>query len=280
MRRSLAALLIALAPLPAAADCPTVPEVARLAAAILDRRPAPPPPADLSLADALCARDRLVAVLAQPWGDQLGWKVAPGTPPLSGALLHGTLRLRAGETFPTGTAPILPAGFGIVPQVAAGLVLRIRDDAIATAGSDHVALLRHVEAVFPFLDLTDRVHPPRVALTPARALSLNLGSRLGVLGEAVPAEASPDFARALGTMTVTLSDGVREVARGNGAAGHPLDALAWLLRDLAAQGRRLRAGEHVAIAGLTPAVAAMPATYRASYAGLAARPVAVDVRLQ
>lgn len=280
MRRSLAALLIALVPLPAAADCPPVPEVARLAAAILDRRPAPPPPT-LSLADAACARDRLVAMLAQPWGDQVGWKVAPGTPPLAGALPHATLRLRAGESFAAGTAPVLPARFGIVPQVAAGLVLRIGADGIEAAGDDHPALLRHVEAVFPFLDLTDRVHPPGVAWTPALALSLNLGSRLGVLGEAVPAEPSAAFARALGAMTVTLSDETGEVARGAGAGGaHPLDALAWLVRDLAAQGRRLRAGEHVAIAGLTPAVAARPTTYRAHFAGLAARPVAVDVRLQ
>lgn len=279
MRRSLAALLIALAPLPAAAECPPVPEVARLAAAILDRRPAPLPAAAMSQADALCARDRLVAVLAQPWGDQVGWKVAPGTPPLAGALLHGTLRLRAGDTFPPGTAPVLPARFGIVPQVAAGLVLRIRDDGIETAGDDHLALLRHLEAVFPFLDLTDRVHPPGVAWTPALALSLNLGSRLGVLGEALPAEPSAAFARALGEMTVTLSAAGQEVARG-GTRENPLDALASLVRDLGAQGRRLRAGEHVAIAGLTPAVAAMPATYRAHYAGLGARPLTVDVRLQ
>jgi 2-keto-4-pentenoate hydratase len=279
MRRSLAVLLIALAPLPAAADCPPVPEVARLAAAILDRRPAPPPPT-LSLADAACARDRLVALLAQPWGDPVGWKVAPGTLPLAGVMLHATLRLRAGETFGAGTTPVLPARFGIVPQVAAGLVLRIRDDGIEAAGDDHLALLCHVEAVFPFLDLTDRVHPPGVAWTPALALSLNLGSRLGVLGEAVPAEPSAAFAQALGAMTVTLSDDTREVARGTGAGVHPLDALAWLVRDLAAQGRRLRAGEHVAIAGLTPAVAAMPTTYRARFAGLGAQPLTVDVRLQ
>jgi 2-keto-4-pentenoate hydratase len=275
MRRILALLLLALAPLPALAECPSVPEVARLAAAILDRRPAPPPRADLAMADALCARDRLVAVFAQPWGDQVGWKVgAVGTTRLSGAIFHGTLREQSGAT--------LPARFGIVPQIGAGLVLRLGADGVEAAGDDHVALLRHVEAVIPFLDLPDRVHPPGVALTPALALSLNLGTRLGVLGEAVPAEASPAFAAALGAMVVTLSDGQREVARGSGVglAGHPLDALAWLARDLAAQGRRLRAGEHVAIAGLTPLLAALPSAYTAAFTGLAAQPVAVTVRLQ
>jgi 2-keto-4-pentenoate hydratase len=275
MRRILAVLFVALAPLPALADCPSVPEVARLAAAILDRRPAPPPRADPSMADALCARDRLVAVFAQPWGDRVGWKVGTvGTTRLSGAIFHGTLREASGAT--------LPARFGIVPQLGAGLVLRLGTDGIETAGDDHVALLRHVEAVIPFLDLPDRIHAPGVALTPALALSLNLGTRLGVLGEALPAEASPAFAQALGAMVVTLSDGQRDVARGSGTgpAGHPLDALAWLARDLAAQGRRLRAGEHVAIAGLTPTLAAMPHTYTATYAGLGARPLAVAVRLQ
>jgi 2-keto-4-pentenoate hydratase len=194
MRRSLAALLIALVPLPAAADCPPVPEVARLAAAILDRRPDPPPQAALSPTDAICARDLLVAMLAQPWGDQVGWKVAPSAPPRAGAMLHATLRLRAGETFAAGTTPLLPARFG--------------------------------------------------------------------------------------TMAVTLSDGEREVARGGTMGAHPLDALAWLVRDLAARGRRLRAGEHAAIAGLTPAVAAVPTTYRARFTGLGARPLTVDVRLQ
>jgi 2-keto-4-pentenoate hydratase len=280
MRSILAPICAAalIAPWPAAADCPSVPEVAVLASAILDRRPPPPPRANLSMADALCARDRLVAVFAQPWGDQVGWKVAssgpPGAPPLSGAIFHGTLRESSGAS--------LPARFGVVPQVAAGLLLRIRDEGVNDAGDDHVALLRHVEAVIPFLDLTDRVHPPGGAWTPALALSLNLGTRLGVLGEPVPAEASPAFALALGAVGVALSDGGREIARGSGAGpvGHPLDALAWLVRDLKEQRRRLHAGDHVAIAGLTPTVAAMPLTYTATYTGLAAQPVSVSVRLQ
>lgn len=288
MRRLLAALplLAALLAPPAHAACPSVPEVAVLARAILDRSPPPAPRADLSPADALCARDRLVAVLAQPWGDPVGWKVAPSgdaaAPRLSGVLLFGTLRARAGETFPAGEPPTLPARFGIRPMVAPGLVLRIRDEGVNEAGEDHLALLRHVEAAIPFLELPDLVHGPAAPWSPALRLSINLGTRLGVLGEPVPAEATPDFARALGAVAVALEDAAGPLAQGTGAGGvgHPLDALAWLVRDLKEQGRRLRAGEHVAIAGLVPAVPAVPGTFRATYTGLAARPVAVAVRLQ
>jgi len=285
MRRLLAALLVAAAPWPAAAACPSVAEVARLASAILDRRDPPAPRADLTMADAACARDRLVAVLAQPWGDQAGWKVgpaAPGAPPVAGALFFGTLRERAGETFPAGAAPTLPARFGTVPMVSPGLLLRIRDEGVNEAGEDPVALLRHVEAVLPFLELPDLVHGPGAPWSPALRLSINLGTRLGVLGEPIRAEATPAFARALGEVEIALSDATGPLAQGRGAAGpgHPLAALAWLVRDLKEQGRRLQAGDHVAVAGLVPAVPAVPGAFTATYTGLAPQPVSVGVRLE
>lgn len=283
MRRLSAVLL--LAAMPAAAACPSVPEVALLASAILDRRVPPPPRTDMTMADALCARDRLVAVLAQPWGDQVGWRIAPagvpGAPPLSGALFFGTLRERAGETFPAAASPTLPARFGVVPMVAAGLLLRVRDEGVNDAGEDHLALLRHVEAVIPFLDLPDQVYPPGTAWTPALRLASNLGSRSGVLGAPIPTEPNPGFAQALGAVTATLHDGASEVARGTagGAVGHPLTALAWLVRDLQEQRRRLRAGDHVAI-GLTPGIAAAPGDWRVTLTGLTAQPASVSVRLR
>jgi len=279
MRRTLAALSLTLAFVPAAeAACPSVPEIALLARAILDRVPAPAPPTGLSMADALCARDRLIAVFDQSWGDQQGWKVAaggaPGAPPVSGAVFFGTLRENSGAE--------LPARFGTVPMVSAGLLLRIRDDAVNEAGEDPVALLRQVEAVIPFMDLPDMAYDPAPSWTPALLTSINLGTRLGVLGAPVPVATTAEFARALGTMTVTLQADGAEVARGSGAAGpgHPLAALAWLVRELKEQGRPLRGGQVVAIAGLTQPVAATPREHVATFVGLAPQPVSVSVRLQ
>lgn len=284
MRRLIIAAA-ALLPLQAGAACPDVPEVARLAAAVLERRAPPAPPAGMSMADALCARDRLVAVLAQPWGDQVGWKVGLTNPaaqqrfgvphPVSGAIFHGTLRERSGAE--------LPAGFGTVPAVESDLLVRIADEGVNEAGDDPVALLRHVAAVIPFIELPDLVHGANTAWNGPLLVSINVGARLGVLGEEIPAEATPDFARRLGAMTVVLADDTRELSRAPGSAllGHPLNALAWLVRDLKEQGRRLHAGDYVSLGGFSPALPVQAGrTYTATYEGLAAGPVSVTVRLR
>jgi 2-keto-4-pentenoate hydratase len=284
MRRFIIAAA-ALLPLPAGAACPDVPEVARLAAAVLERRAPPAPPMGMSMADAACARDRLVAVLAQPWGDQVGWKVGLTNPaaqqrfgvphPVAGAIFHGTLRERSGAE--------LPAAFGIVPAVESDLLVRIADEGVNDAGDDHVALLRHVAAVIPFIELPDLVHGPNTTWNGPLLVSINVGARLGVLGDEIAVEATPDFARRLGAMTVVLADDARELSRAPGTAllGHPLNALAWLVRDLKEQGRRLHAGDYVSLGGFSPALPVQAGrTYTATYEGLAAGPVSVIVRLR
>jgi len=53
----------------------------------------------------------------------------------------------------------------------------------------------------------------------------------------------PDLIAA-GTVAVRLHDGsVNTLGQGAGADGHPLDAVARLARELAANGQRLEAGE-------------------------------------
>lgn len=62
---------------------------------------------------------------------------------------------------------------------------------------------------------------------------------------------------ALDTVAVSLSDGDRTLGQGVGADadGHPLDAVARLARELAANGQRLEAGDWVITGGLTQACA-------------------------
>lgn len=285
MRRILAALCLALAPGAAMAACPSVPEVARLAAAYLERRTPPPPYADLSMADAVCAQDRLAAVLAQPLGDRVGWKVGLTNPviqrrfgvdhPVAGAIFHATIRERSDAE--------LPAGFGIAPVLESDLLLRIRDAGVNEAGNDPVALLRHVDQVIPFIELPDLVYPPDAAWTGPLIVAINVGARFGVLGEPIAPEATPDFAARLAAMTVTITDGTQEVGRGPGRAllGHPLNALAWLVQDLKMRGRPLRAGEYVSLGGFSAPVRPEPGhAYRVTYEGLLAQPVHVDVRFR
>jgi 2-keto-4-pentenoate hydratase len=284
MRRALAVLCLlpalALAPGPAHAACPSLPETARLALALIDRREPPRPPIILSMEEAACARDRLVATLSQPWGDQVGWKVeASAAGPLVGALFFGTLRERAGESYPRGGEPTMPAAYGTLPRLGAGLLMRILYDGVGEVGDDHVSLLRHLDAVMPFLDLSEAIWPEALR-DPGLRLATNLGTRLGVVGEEIAPEPTPAFARALGEMTVTLAQGAAATQGiGAGPAGHPLDVFGGLAREMREQGRRLQAGEHVAIM-LGPTLPSTVGEAVVTLSGLTGSPVRVGVRLE
>ncbi|WP_431271892.1 hypothetical protein [Dankookia sp. P2] len=83
MRRILLACAL-LAPFAASAACPDDAALARMAAALTGGQPAEPFPG-LSMADAECARDKLVPLLAPAFGPPVGYKVGLATPRRSSA---------------------------------------------------------------------------------------------------------------------------------------------------------------------------------------------------
>jgi 2-keto-4-pentenoate hydratase len=111
-------------------------------------------------------------------------------------------------------------------------------------------------------------------------LAINVGARMGVVGEAIPVEATEAFAARLGTMTVVMENGERELARAPGTAllGHPLNVLPWLAQDLASRGQRLRAGDLVSLGGFSPACRSRRAHLHRALRGMVAAPVSVSVR--
>ncbi|WP_431282976.1 2-keto-4-pentenoate hydratase [Humitalea sp. 24SJ18S-53] len=281
-RRGLAALAL-LAATPAQAACPDMAAAARVAAALIAREPLTAPIAGLTPADAECFREGVVAHLAQPWGDVVGWKAGLTNPaaqrhfgvphPLRGAIYHATIRARSGDE--------IPARFGSMPVVESDLLVRVRDDAINEAGSDPVAILRHLDQVIPFIELPDLAFAPGVPLDAAALIAINVGARLGVVGDAMPAEATTDFAGRLASMSVVLSQDGNERARAPGTVlmGHPLNVIPWLVQDLARVGRRLRAGEYISLGGFSPQIPSAAGVWRLRYEGLAATAPEVVVRL-
>jgi len=287
-RRLLLACAIAAAlpaaAVPARAACPSDAEVARLAEALVAGRLAEPYQG-LSLADAECARDKLVPLLERHWGPAIGYKAGLtsaavqrrfGTPhPVYGSIFAMTVSIADGAE--------APARFGAEVQlnVEPDLLVRVRDEGINTAGRDRVAVLRHIDQVIPFLEmnatgLSGAVDGPNV-------VAANAGARLGVVGRPVAPEATEEFARRLGAMTMVFADDTREIGRAPGAAllGHPLDVIPWLVEDLAKHGRRLGAGEIVSLGTFMNSVPAQPGrSYTARYEGLLAEPVSVAVRVR
>lgn len=244
MKRILLACLAALAlPAHARADCPDMPTTARFAMALLERR-IPTPFALASDADARCAQDRLVAFLAQPWGDISGIALAAeALPPVPGVLLHATLRERSG--------PTLDAGYAARPAIAAGLLLRLDAQGRAVAASPYLALL-DLAALAGGTDARSR-------------LAGNLGLRLGVVGPegALPAAAPDALLQADGSTVAALPR--------LGLAATPQALVTALAQERAAAGRPLREGELVALlAAPTPIAPRAGETWRLSIPGLGA----------
>jgi 2-keto-4-pentenoate hydratase len=255
-RRFFAALLIGLALATAAkAACPDDAAIARFAGQILQRQ-SPTPFTSLSPADGRCVQDKLVAIFAQPLGDTAGFKLGLTNPaiqqrfgidhPIRGAIFHATLRATSGAE--------IEARFAAVPVLEADMLLRIGMGGVEAALNDHVALIHHVDQVIPFIELPDLVYAPDYRPSLGDLLAVNVGARLGVVGKPIAVTPSADFIAALGRINVSLHQDGREVSRAPGAAilGHPLNALAWIARDLARDGRPLRAGDVVSLGSFSP----------------------------
>lgn len=280
MRSVLLATALFVAPALAQAACPDEATMAALARNLLAQQPSQPIAGMTSLADGLCAQNRLVPMLSAHWGRPVGYKVGLTNPtaqqrfgvnhPVTGIIYENTVRLLSdGE---------VEARFGAVPTVEADLMVRVRDEGINTA-RDHVEILRHLDLVIPFIEMPDLALAS--GLDGPNLLAINVGARLGVMGEAIPVQANEDFAARLASMTVVLGNDQRELARAPGTAllGHPLNVLPWLAQDLASRGTRLRAGDLVSLGGFSPALPTEAGRrYTVRYEGLLAAPVEVSVR--
>lgn len=256
LRRFFAALLVGLALAPAAeAVCPDDAAVARFAGQVLQRQ-SPTPFAALSPADGRCVQDKLVALFAQPLGDVVGYKLGLTNPaiqqrfgidhPIRGAIFHATLRASSGAE--------IEARFAAVPVLEADMLVRIGMGGVEAALNDHAALIRHIDQVIPFIELPDLVYAPDFRPSLGDLLAVNVGARLGVVGRPIAVTPSAEFAAALGRMSISLLQDGREVSRAPGAAilGHPLNALAWIARDLAREGRPLREGDMISLGSFSP----------------------------
>ena len=255
-RRLVAALLVSLALAPEArAACPDDAAIARFAGQVLQRQ-SPTPFAALSPADGRCVQDKLIALFAQPLGDVVGFKLGLTKSaiqqrfgidhPIRGAILHATLRASSGAE--------IEARFAAVPVLEADMLVRIGMGGVETALNHHAALIRHIDQVIPFIELPDLVYAPDHRPSLGDLLAVNVGARLGVVGRPIAVTPSAEFAAALGRMSISLHQDGREVSRAPSAAilGHPLNALAWIARDLAREGRPLREGDMISLGSFSP----------------------------
>jgi 2-keto-4-pentenoate hydratase len=275
-------LLLLLSAAPAGAtECPqygdrvkTIAEHYLQKRAIADLRAIP------DMAAARCIADWLAQVFEQQagWGAPVGYKVGLTSKTMQERLgLDAPVwgRLTAAMLLPEGQP--VPANYGARPVAEADLLVRIADAGIMEATTPGEAAL-HVSEVIAFIELADLVFDPETPVTAERVVAINVGARLGVVGESRPM--TPELAAALPAMEVSLAiNGATQFAApGSALLGHPLEPLVWLAAALQAEGRALEAGDLVSLGSFgPPSVPQAGQEVTVIYDGLPGGPLLVSV---
>ena len=264
-------------------------------------------PLDVSEAQAIAyaehMRDRFVLDLLPEFGPIVGYKAGLTSPPaqahfgveqpLRGTLLYNML-LNSGAT--------VPSQFGSRPLFEPDLMVRVRSAAINQATTHH-DVLAALESVIPFIELPDLMFAPGVELDANDLIAVNVGARLGVMGEEISLNSAlssrldgQDWVDVLGNIEVDMvaeattnidqSGGETSpqlIASGNSQAllGHPLDVVLWMVEDLKRSGQSLRPGDLLSLGSITapmPVIAGQ--TIQARYYGLTEEVITVQVTFE
>jgi len=265
------------------AACPSDVDTAAMAARYANLQPAPNPPPDMTMADAICGRDKFTQFLSQNYGKVVGYKAGLTNPavqkrfnypnPVRGTLFEKMLLQDGAE---------VPARFGARPLFEADIVMEVKDAGINQAKTPLEAL-RHISRIYPFIELPDLVVEDPAKITGPSITYSNVGARLGVLGKPVVVQATPELVEALANMTVKLvdQDGKEiETSKGNAILGQPLNAVLWLVKDLNGSGIPLKKGDLLSLGSFSRLLPPKPGTgAKVIYEGLPGNPT-VSVRFK
>ncbi len=239
-----------------------------------------------SEADAACSRTKLNALLGLQYGKVVGYKAGLTNPavqkrfnatqPVWGVLYDGMI---------LDDGAVVEAAFGARPLFEADMLVRVKSADINRAKTP-MEVLDAIDQIIPFIELPDLVVEKPGALNGNGISAINVGARLGVAGKpiAVPAFRGERFAMldALRDMTVVISDGAGEIARGKGSdiLEHPLNAVVWLAEALAKQGLAMEPGQWISLGSFSPLTPPKPGQkVTVRYEGLpGATPVTVSFR--
>ena len=211
--------------------------------------------ANLSAADAECAKAKVIAQLPLYLGKRIGYKAA-----FTSAAAQQQFGLdgpRWGSMFDRNMVDIiavLPSNFGARPMAEADLILEVKDPALADAKTPLEALAC-IESMVPFIELPDLMMAD--PLNGNGLVAINAAFRGGVTGAEIPLHADQATVDALAQMTVVWSDlkSGQELGRtpGQSLMGHPLNAAIWLAQALKKDGISLKKGDLLSLGSFFPA---------------------------
>lgn len=270
----LGAILFAVV-LAAHAACPDDAAVAAYVADFAAARPSKGFGPDLTLADAACARTKLIRQLPQALGAPVGYKAVFTNPDSQRRFgVDGPAWGVMFERMMLASGARLPAKFGARPRYEADLIVVVKDAGLAEARTPLEAL-QHISALVPFIELPDLMH--EATPSGAQLVGTNAAFRGGILGSHIPVEPSQTLLDALADMHVTITEDRAGLAigqeKGSVLMGHPIHAALWLAQALKRDGIALKAGDLLSLGGFlgsAPTRAGTSITVR--YGGLPGNP--------
>ena len=280
--------LLALGSLAGAAQaaCLDDAQIAQWVQAFQAKTPAPNPP-EMSAEDGQCTRNKLIAAFDADGRQPVGYKAGLTSAavqkrfntdkPVWGRLYKGALL--ANRT-------VVPANFGARPLFEADMLVRVSSTAINRATTP-LQVLNSIDRVVPYIELPDLMVEDPKTLNGASVEAINVGSRLGVMGDSIRIPPLRDeryaFLNALQSMEITIKDQTGAKlggGRGGDLMAQPMNAVLWLVQALDKENNALKVGDWVSLgsfSALLPPQAGQ--TISIEYKGLpGAQPVEVTFK--
>ncbi len=212
-------------------------------------------PSNLSLEKANTIQAQFLQLIQPYWGKVIGYKAGltnqiaqekfKVSHPVLGVFLEKML-------LPSGSK--VPANFGARPMFEGDLIVRVSSDKINQAKTPQ-EVLESLDAVIPFIELPDLVYAKEMPLNGSMLVAINVGARLGVVGEPIAMKANQEWENRLGNIQLTILDKSKKpLATGESKAllGHPLNVVLWIRDTLKAQGKELKKGDLLSLGTITP----------------------------
>ena len=180
----------------------------------------------------------------------------------------------------------LQAKFGARPLFEADMLVRVKNENVNVARNP-AEVLESIDQIIPFIELPDLMVENPGSLNGAGVAAINVGARLGVMGEPISAPVFPEqqqvMLQALAEMAVQVSDNtgaVLSTGKGSDILGHPLNAVVWLAQALQQENLRLKKGDLISLGSFSPLTPPKAGTsVIVTYKGLpGAKPVQVNFR--
>jgi 2-keto-4-pentenoate hydratase len=275
-------LLTAFAASPAFAQtkCGPAPQARPLADAWMSKAAAKSPGKDLTMDQGVCTQAALVSTLSKSQGKVIGYKAGLTSPAAQQQLgvPHPVLGvLMAKMILPNGST--VPANFGPRPLFEADMLVTVKDDGINQARTV-TEVVKHISTLQPFIELPDLVLAQGEPMTGPVIVAINVGARLGVVGDPVPVLQTAEFVNALAAMQVTLTADGTEISKSQGKTilGHPLNAVLYIAEEVQRRGGKLKAGDVLSLGSFSRLTPPKPGQkVVATYEGLPTGPMTVQV---